>query len=291
MGAVRIINDDRHFHGELASAGQKLVVVDFTASWCGPCQRIAPVFEQLSLKYPKAVFLKVDVDKCADTASVQDVRAMPTFIFYRKRAKLAQCQGADPVGLESKIQQFYGSGDSDDTDDTVGDSLSGHMDLSSFIMKQQCECLNESDYHTFPQCLNSDSGYLQSDEDEQLIISIAFSQPVKVHSLKIKTTAENGPKNIKLFINQPRTIDFEMANSNTSVQDLTLSAKDVEEGNPVPLRYVKFQNVQNLQIFVVDNQNGSETTRIDHLVIIGSPISTTNMGEFKRVSGKKGESH
>lgn len=94
------------------------------------------------------------------------------------------------------------------------------MDLSSFIMKQQCECLNESDYHTFPQCLNSDGGYLQSDEDEQLIISIAFSQPVKVHSLKIKAPAENGPKNMKLFINQPRTIDFEMANSNTCVQDL-----------------------------------------------------------------------
>jgi len=33
MGAVRIINDDRHFNGELANAGQKLVVVDFTASW------------------------------------------------------------------------------------------------------------------------------------------------------------------------------------------------------------------------------------------------------------------
>lgn len=41
----------------------------------------------------------------------------------------------------------------------------------------------------------------------------------------------------------------------------------------------------------MDNQSGSETTRIDHLVVIGSPISTTNMGEFKRVSGKKGESH
>lgn len=95
------------------------------------------------------------------------------------------------------------------------------MDLSSFIMKQQCECLNESDYHTFSQCLNSDGGYLQSDEDEQLIMSISFSQPVKVHSLKIKAPAENGPKNIKLFINQPRTIDFEMANSNTSVQNLT----------------------------------------------------------------------
>lgn len=67
--------------------------------------------------------------------------------------------------------------------------------------------------------------------------------------------------------------------------------KEVEEGNPVQLRYVKFQNVQNLQIFVKDNQSGSETTQIDHLAIIGTPINTTNMGEFKRVAGKKGESH
>lgn len=94
---------------------------------CGPCQRIAPVFEQLSLKYPKAVFLKVDVDKCRETAATQDVHAMPTFIFYRKRAKLGQCQGADPTGLESKILQFYGSGDADDADDTVADPVSGHV--------------------------------------------------------------------------------------------------------------------------------------------------------------------
>lgn len=42
-----------------------------------------------------------------------------------------------------------------------------------------------------------------------------------------------------------------------------LSTKDIEEGNPIALRFVKFQNVQNLQIFVKDNQTGSETTRID----------------------------
>lgn len=100
---------------------------------CGPCQRIAPFFEQLSVKYPKAVFLKVDVDKCRETAAMQDVHAMPTFIFYRKRAKLGQCQGADPTGLESKIQQFYGSGDSNETDDSVADSASGHVGGSNNV--------------------------------------------------------------------------------------------------------------------------------------------------------------
>lgn len=63
------------------------------------------------------------------------------------------------------------------------------------------------------------------------------------------------------------------------------------EGNPVPLKFVKFQNVQNIQLFIKDNQSGGEVTQIDHLAFYGSPISTTNMGEFKRVAGKKGESH
>lgn len=63
------------------------------------------------------------------------------------------------------------------------------------------------------------------------------------------------------------------------------------EGNPINLRYVKFQNVNNMQLFIKDNQSGDEITQIDYLAIIGSPISTTNMGDFKRIAGKKGESH
>lgn len=54
---------------------------------CGPCQRIAPHFEQLPNKYPRAIFLKVDVDKCQDTAAAQGVSAMPTFFFYRNKVK------------------------------------------------------------------------------------------------------------------------------------------------------------------------------------------------------------
>lgn len=95
------------------------------------------------------------------------------------------------------------------------------MDLTSLIQTGQCECLNESDDHCLAHCLTPDGGYLESDCDEQLIISITFKQSVKVHSLKIKAPVENGPKNIRLYINQPRTIDFDMADSNTCIQSLT----------------------------------------------------------------------
>lgn len=57
------------------------------------------------------------------------------------------------------------------------------------------------------------------------------------------------------------------------------------------LRFVKFQNVQNMQLFIKDNQSGGDKTQLDRIVFIGAPTITTKMDDFKRISGKKGESH
>ena len=59
MTSVKIVPDDSSFAAELEAAESKLVVVDFTAEWCGPCKRIAPFYDELSNKFPRAVFLKV----------------------------------------------------------------------------------------------------------------------------------------------------------------------------------------------------------------------------------------
>jgi len=99
------IRDDGHFQSELTKAGKNLVVVDFTASWCGPCKRIAPEFEQFPTKYPQVIFLKVDVDKCQEIAMAQGISAMPTFNFYRNKTKVDSLQGADIDGLVAKIKQ------------------------------------------------------------------------------------------------------------------------------------------------------------------------------------------
>ncbi|KAK9503601.1 hypothetical protein O3M35_010129 [Rhynocoris fuscipes] len=287
MTSIREILNESQFQEELNGSTTKLVVVDFTATWCGPCQRIAPFFEQMAQKYPKASFLKVDVDKCQETAVNQHVSVMPTFYFFRNKVKVDSIQGVDPNKLEEKIKKYYDAGE--ECEEEVG--VSGHMDLLSFIMKNQCEALNESDDHPLSHCLTSSGGFLESDCDEQLIISLAFNQAVKVHSIKFKGPADKGPKKVKLFINQPNTLDFDAAASNVAVQELDVSKEDLTEGNPINLRFVKFQNVQNIQIFVQENQDGTETTQIDHLQLIGSPIVTTNMSDFKRVSGKKGEAH
>ncbi|VDM09095.1 unnamed protein product [Wuchereria bancrofti] len=82
---VHCCNSDAEFHEFLANAGAKPVIVDFYAIWCGPCRRIAPVFEQLSNQYLNVAFVKVDVDKAKDLSTLQGVTAMPTFIVYMNR--------------------------------------------------------------------------------------------------------------------------------------------------------------------------------------------------------------
>ena len=61
----------------------------------------------MSVKFPNAHFLNVDVDACQETAASYGVTAMPTFVFLRNKTRLALLKGADKAGLEAKIQQFY----------------------------------------------------------------------------------------------------------------------------------------------------------------------------------------
>ncbi|RMZ93659.1 thioredoxin 1, partial [Brachionus plicatilis] len=119
----------------------------------------------------------------------------------------------------------------------------------------------------------------------------SFQQPVKLNSLIIQGPEENGPKNVRVFINQTKTLDFDSAQNCQSVQDLELKKEDLKDNQLIKLRFVKFQNVQNITLFFVNNQSDSEVTQIDQLKFIGIPVSVTNMNEFKRVSGQAGESH
>lgn len=84
---VKLIESKEAFQEALAAAGDKLVVVDFSATWCGPCKMIKPFFHSLCDKYSNVVFLEVDVDDCQDVAADCEVKCMPTFQFYKKGQK------------------------------------------------------------------------------------------------------------------------------------------------------------------------------------------------------------
>uniref|UniRef100_K7FWV5 Thioredoxin n=1 Tax=Pelodiscus sinensis TaxID=13735 RepID=K7FWV5_PELSI len=94
------------FQTLLKCAGDKLVVVDFSATWCGPCKMIKPFFHSLCEKYPDVVFLEVDVDDAQDVASHCGVQCMPTFHFYKQGAKVHEFSGANKEKLEENITTF-----------------------------------------------------------------------------------------------------------------------------------------------------------------------------------------
>ncbi|KAJ1455373.1 thioredoxin-like protein [Pelagophyceae sp. CCMP2097] len=83
--------------------GNNLVVVDFTASWCGPCQQIKPYFEELAAKNTAVTFIKVDVDENAATAQACGISAMPTFQYYKGGAKVDENKGANKGHLDAKV--------------------------------------------------------------------------------------------------------------------------------------------------------------------------------------------
>ncbi|KAM5193924.1 thioredoxin-like [Mantella aurantiaca] len=103
---VRHIESLAEFQQALTEAGTKLVVVDFTATWCGPCKMIAPFFETLSKNNPDVVFLKVDVDDAQDVAQHCDIKCMPTFHFYKNGERVHEFSGANKETLELKLLEL-----------------------------------------------------------------------------------------------------------------------------------------------------------------------------------------
>ncbi|KAJ1217972.1 hypothetical protein NDU88_005559 [Pleurodeles waltl] len=103
---VRKIRSVAEFDDILARSHSKLVVIDFTATWCGPCRRIAPVFDKFSTEYRGVVFLKVDVDDNPVLAQRYRIEAMPTFIFIKDFKKVASVRGADEAAIRSKLRSL-----------------------------------------------------------------------------------------------------------------------------------------------------------------------------------------
>jgi len=104
---VSVTNDT--FDQEVVKA-PTLVMVDFWATWCGPCKIVAPVVEELAREYEgKAKFAKVNTDENADLATKFNIRGIPTLIFFKDGEVKDQIVGAVPKGqLQSKINSLIG---------------------------------------------------------------------------------------------------------------------------------------------------------------------------------------
>ncbi|TRY67075.1 hypothetical protein TCAL_03457 [Tigriopus californicus] len=102
---VQQIADMDELRTQLTNAGDKLVVIDFYATWCGPCKMIAPQIEEMASTMDDVVFLKVDVDEAEEVAAEYNVTAMPTFILIKNSKQIEDLMGANSDKLKELVNK------------------------------------------------------------------------------------------------------------------------------------------------------------------------------------------
>lgn len=101
--AVRVVASLSELQALLSQP--KLTVVDFFATWCGPCKMISPMIESLAASKPNVNFAKVDVDRTPDVMQAYPVKAMPTFFFFKNGNVVEKFEGADINSISRLVQE------------------------------------------------------------------------------------------------------------------------------------------------------------------------------------------
>ena len=140
--------------------------------------------------------------------------------------------------------------------------------------------------------------WVESDTDEQLMLFMPFQATLKVHTLHITSLppkpSEDAdddeipmrPKTIRLYSNRANILGFDEAEDIPATQEIKLAPQDWDEKTGtarIELRFVKFQNVSSLVVFVVDGEGDGEKVRIDRLRIVGETGEKREPGKLEKI--------
>ncbi|KAF8399403.1 hypothetical protein HHK36_015267 [Tetracentron sinense] len=84
---------------------KKLMVIDFSAAWCGPCRYMEPILKKYAAKFNDVKFVTIDVDELTEVAQQFEVTAMPTFVLIKDGKEVDKLVGADKKELKKKIKE------------------------------------------------------------------------------------------------------------------------------------------------------------------------------------------
>jgi thioredoxin 1 len=94
--------------------GNDIVLLDFWASWCGPCKQFAPVFESMSESHPDIVFAKVNTEEQQELAGHFQIRSIPTLMVFREQIIVFSQPGSLPPAALADILEKVAALDMDE---------------------------------------------------------------------------------------------------------------------------------------------------------------------------------
>ena len=104
LSPVLIPQDDNDFARIISE--RELCIIDFTATWCGPCKKIAPLFQELSREHRHIAFIKIDVDQFDTIVKKYNIMSMPTFVCLRNGTVVKQFKGANFDTLRENVKNL-----------------------------------------------------------------------------------------------------------------------------------------------------------------------------------------
>ncbi|OII75106.1 hypothetical protein cand_004670 [Cryptosporidium andersoni] len=164
--------------------------------------------------------------------------------------------------------------------------MKNYTSIIDYIQRKSVECLNENSKFPISNALFQSNleTYCSSLDDHELFIRFYFTQPMRLSSISFRLSEEDvkqgyGPKLVKLFVNCESYSLYD-AESEDSTQEIKISKSQLITGEPIELRFVKFQNVSFLQIYVSEN-HGAEQTRIGRINIYGEQGNYVDITKWK----------
>ncbi|KAK9388835.1 PITH domain-containing protein [Lipomyces mesembrius] len=293
-----------------------LAVVDFNATWCAPCKTIAPHFERFPEKFPNVAFASVDIDQHKDIAGEFEITAVPTFLFLNRGREVARVRGANLPELEKTLRAYASLTETASTTDASAESSSssqvatgtyeklipkGWEMINDAIEFKNLEALNaaapkSSDITSSMRDLFSttivssavSTPSVESDADSQLLFYVPFMNATKIHSMLIQSPIAKGEDavkqratKVKIWTNLPAILSFDDTSSVPAVHEAEITEPDEQGWSAVRLRYVRFQRVSSLVVFL-EGEDEDEPTGVNKIVFIGERGDKLEMGKLAK---------